>query len=398
VKVLLLSFYFPPDLSAGSFRNAALVDSLRRKLPSDSKIDVLTTLPNRYSGFNVAAKRVEEYGVVKIIRTPLPAHKSGIFDQARSFLAYCRFVRRHLSAERYDVVVASSSRLMTAALGAWASKKMNVPLYLDVRDIFVDTIKDVFPSGFSRLLEVVFSRLEHWTILSADRLNVVSAGFLPYFDERYPSVPKVVFTNGIDDIFISMDKEADNESLKTSRESVINVLYAGNMGEGQGLHSIIPSLAKTLEGKVFFHLIGDGGRKKQLEAAVSESGCQNVNILPPVSRQVLIDAYRDADVLFLHLNDYPAFRKVLPSKLFEYGALGKPIWAGVAGYAADFVAAELSNSALFSPCDVLDAVKAFSTLEIKDAPRASFVEKFKRDNIMDDMADDILRLVRGANG
>ena len=43
------------------------------------------------------------------------------------------------------------------------------------------------------------------------------------------------------------------------------------------------------------------------------------------------------DVLFLHLNDYSAFRKVIPSKIFEYAATGKPIVAGVSGYAAEFL-------------------------------------------------------------
>jgi len=32
----------------------------------------------------------------------------------------------------------------------------------------------------------------------------------------------------------------------------------------------------------------------------------------------------DADVLFLHLNAYKAFEKVLPSKIFEYAATGRP--------------------------------------------------------------------------
>lgn len=393
MKVLLLSFYFKPDLCAGSFRNTALVDSLVRKLPPGSQVDVITTLPNRYAGFDVDASEDEIIGCVRVKRAAIPAHKSGMLDQSISFIAYVQAVRQGVERESYDVVVASSSRLMTAALGAWVAKSKKAPLYLDIRDIFVDTIKDVLPSKLSPLLKVIFSGIERWAITRANRLNVVSAGFLPYFNDRYPSVAKVVFTNGIDDEFLLPSSLMDRPDDQYSDDSRIEVLYAGNMGEGQGLHNIVPSLAKRLEGRIRFRLIGSGGRKKMLEDSVLQAGCKNVVIEPPVSREALIEAYRKADVLFLHLNDYQAFRKVLPSKLFEYGALGKPIWAGVAGYAAEFVAKELSNAELFSPCDVDAAICAFDSLVIQDAPRRAFVEKFSRSRIMDDMVDDLLALV-----
>ncbi len=52
MKILLLSFYYKPDLSAGSFRSAALVGALKRKMPEGSTIDIVTSLPNRYlAGF-----------------------------------------------------------------------------------------------------------------------------------------------------------------------------------------------------------------------------------------------------------------------------------------------------------------------------------------------------------
>lgn len=392
MKVLLLSFYFQPDLSAGSFRNTALVDSLKRKLPVGSSIEVMTTLPNRYAGFSADAAESEQGENVRVRRVRLPAHESGMVDQSRSFLTYARAVRRLIRGEQYDVVIASSSRLMTAALGAWVARRKRIPLYLDIRDIFVDTIKDVLPGKLAFLMKPLFSMVERWTIARADRLNVVSAGFLPYFDARYPGVSKVVFTNGIDDEFLlPVTKSGD----RVGDDKPIEVVYAGNMGEGQGLHNIIPDIAKRLEGKATFRLIGGGGRKAQLEDAVQSAGCGNVIIEPPVSRAELLDVYQKADILFLHLNDYEAFHKVLPSKLFEYGALGKPVWAGVAGHAATFVMDELHNAAVFTPCDADSAMQAFNSLTIADAPREDFVRKFARTRIMDDMADDVISLVEG---
>ena len=198
----------------------------------------------------------------------------------------------------------------------------------------------------------------------------------------------MLFTNGIDQEFI--DNQPQVSSLSNS--SILNVVYAGNFGEGQGLHIIIPELSRRFAGRLQFNLIGDGGRKQQLVSALISADTTNVKILPPVKREELIKIYQRADILFLHLNDYEAFRKVLPSKIFEYAALGKPIWAGVAGYAAEFLRKNISNAAIFTPCDVNDAVNSFEYLELITRPRIDFIENFARINIMQKMASDIISL------
>lgn len=391
MRILILSFYYEPDLSAGSFRATALVNALLDQLPTDAHVEVITTLPNRYSSFTSEAPEFETHPRLTVNRVALAAHKSGMIDQSKAFMGFAKGVLRLSKGKDYDLVFSTSSRLMTAALGAHVSKQMVKPLYLDIRDIFVDTIKDVLPKKLSWFLRPVFSLLEKWTIRTASKANLVSAGFLPYFNVRYPRQNFVLFTNGIDDEFIEI--QPDNRTLHESK--VLNVVYAGNMGEGQGLHAIIPGLAQRFSGRLQFKLIGDGGRKQQLVSAVESMGCNNVEILPPVKRDELIKIYQSADILFLHLNDYDAFKKVLPSKLFEYGALGKPIWAGVAGHAADFINENITNAAVFAPCNLNEAVKSFESLVMVTQPRITFVERFARANIMKKMAEDVISLAGG---
>lgn len=386
LKLLVLSFYFRPDLSAGSFRTTALVNALKQKLPDDAQIDVLTTLPNRYSSFSVEAPAEELTPGLSIVRIALPPHQSGMFDQARAFITFAREVSRQTKEKDYDLVFATSSRLMTAVLGAWVARRKRVPLYLDLRDIFADTIKDVLPKYFAIPAKPLFALLEGWAVNSASKVNLVSQGFARYFSARYPKQRFSYFTNGIDDEFLSLIPT----DSKVKTRDVLEVLYAGNLGEGQGLHRIIPDLAIRMHGRVRFKIIGDGGRKEALRAALADDRVDNVELLPPMKRPQLIEAYQAADVLFLHLNDYDAFRKVLPSKLFEYGAMGKPIWAGVAGYSAEFVRTELANSAVFHPCDAAEAERVFSQLQLHDEFRDKFVAKFARKNIAKEMAADIL--------
>lgn len=391
MNILVLSFYFQPDLCAGSFRATALVKELANNMPSGSHIDVLTTLPNRYSSFSVEALQTESQPGITIHRIALPPHQSGMLDQSKAFMVFSRGVLRHIESQKYDIVFATSSRLMTAILGSWIALEKKSFLYLDIRDIFVDTIKDVLPGYLALVAKPVFSLLERWAVGRADKINLVSRGFEGYFSRRYPNHSFSYFTNGIDDEFIEASSAIScNKMVKTAKPT--NVLYAGNIGEGQGLHAIIPELAQRMRDRVQFRIIGEGGRKEALSRALKEAGVDNVELLPPMNREQLIKAYQDADVLFLHLNDYDAFKKVLPSKLFEYAAMAKPVWAGVSGYAAEFVNSEISNASVFHPCDASGAEQAFAKLLLHDAPRTEFINKFARRKIMEEMAKDIVML------
>ncbi|MCH9716673.1 MAG: glycosyltransferase family 4 protein [Gammaproteobacteria bacterium] len=390
MKILVLSFYYPPDLCAGSFRCVALVKALKQL---GHEVEVLTTLPNRYKSFDTDADvpvQETQEGVL-IRRIVLPSHQSGMFDQVKAFTAFAWHAKRYLKARDYDVVFATSSRLMTAALGAWLAKGLKRPLYLDIRDIFVDTIGDVLSPKLAFFLKPLFSKIEQLTITQAARVNLVSEGFEDYFKARYAHTIFSYFTNGVDEVFV---RQITKQALSDASKKVLTVLYAGNIGEGQGLHRVIPALAKQLEGKVRFKVIGDGGCRLKLQKALDALACHNVEVLPPVERTALISAYEAADVLFLHLNDYPAFYKVLPSKLFEYAAMGKPIWAGLAGYSEQFVREEMSNAAVFYPGDVSGACQAFETLRFKDEPRAQFIQKFSRGKIMEGMATDVSGILK----
>ena len=157
-KILYLSFYFEPDLSAGAFRNTSLVKELAKQVDGKAEVVLLTTKPNRYSTFKAEAKSTELIGNLTIHRIEIPAHKSGFLDQIISFRKYFSEVKRMTKKDKFDLVIASSSRLFTAYLGFIISKRNASPLYLDIRDIFVDTLKDVLKNSIIRLITLTVIR------------------------------------------------------------------------------------------------------------------------------------------------------------------------------------------------------------------------------------------------
>ncbi|AWL10321.1 hypothetical protein HME7025_02481 [Aquirufa nivalisilvae] len=389
-RIVYLTFYFEPDLCAGSFRNSPLAKVLAEKVKEDCVVEVYTTMPNRYDTYHAEASAFEERGNLIIHRIPLPAHESGMMDQIKSFYTYFKEVIRLNKGQKADLIFASSSRLFTAFLGYVLSIKYKKPLYLDIRDIFVDTISDVIKSPIIKLFMLpVLKLIEYQTFSNAVHINLISGGFKTYF-QQFKGVEFSEFTNGIDDEFLQV--KPNPVSLRKEHNAVKTIVYAGNIGEGQGLHKIIPQAAVMLGEGYQFIIIGDGGAKGKLLSELQKRHVTNVEIRKPIQRNLLIEEYQKADYLFLHLNDLDAFKKVLPSKIFELATFDSPMIAGVSGYAKEFIEKEITCSFVFSPCDVeamVRGVKEFN--EGKEIDRKEFFSKYNRDHINHAMAESIIQ-------
>lgn len=134
MRILFLTFYFEPDLCAGSFRSSALIQELTKY--KDIKIDVVTTKPNRYVHYEQHADAFEILSEnVHVYRIKTSSHKSGLLDQIISFTHYFLGTRKLVKGREYDFIFASSSRLFTAYLGALIARKMGKPLYLDRKSV-----------------------------------------------------------------------------------------------------------------------------------------------------------------------------------------------------------------------------------------------------------------------
>jgi hypothetical protein len=278
MKLLYLTFYFEPDLGPGAFRNTALVNELCRQLPEGSHIHVITTLPNRYQSYQPLAPDCEErlngHCRVTLERVAVPTHASGQLDQIQAFISYFRAVHQLTKNKEYDLVFASSSRLFTAFLSAKLARSRQIPLFLDIRDLFREAILDVHKKRWNLWLAVravlnpVLRTVEHYTFRSANHINLVSEGFRSYFN-AYSQATYSYFTNGIDDGFLDVPATVEGPLKKSAmaaiysgkqesitldseleRDSALGtiktILYAGNIGDGQGLHKIIPQAARQL--------------------------------------------------------------------------------------------------------------------------------------------------------
>lgn len=392
MKILVLTFYYKPDICAGSFRATPFVNALSNLLTLDDKIEVITTMPQRYFSFDQEANEIEEFDNVQIKRIKLPSHHSRFLDQSWAFFHYMAKTLIDVKKKKYDVVFATSSRLFTAFMGALIARNKNIPLYLDIRDIFTDNLSSVLKNKVTRVLIFFLQLIEKYTINSATKINLVSKGFKTYFENINDKVDYSFLTNGIDNEFLNFD------FTKSRTNGKIIITYAGNIGEGQGLEKIVPNMALSLGDNYEIRIIGAGGMRSVLEKRLQKCNIGNVKIYDPVDREKLLRFYKNTDYLLLHLNNYDAFKRVLPSKIFEYGATRKPTIAGVSGYAAKFINKYLGHNWLvFEPANIQDFERKFHNFEPGESDIKSFLDRFNRKTLMSLLAKDVIGVVRSFN-
>ena len=83
MRILIVSFYFTPDIGpARPLRASSLVKALQENNKVTS-IDIITSMPNRYKSFKIEAENINIDGITTVKRLSLPSHKSDLWGQSR---------------------------------------------------------------------------------------------------------------------------------------------------------------------------------------------------------------------------------------------------------------------------------------------------------------------------
>ncbi|MDA9165644.1 glycosyltransferase family 4 protein [Alphaproteobacteria bacterium] len=378
-KILILTSHFPPDRSAGAFRIDAFIKYISR-YTNRTKIVVFTRVPNRYD-INIDQKIIENYGSnIEVIRVKNIFRKlTGIYE----ILNYTHFFIRAViygRSEHFDTIFTTSSKFFTSLIGYLSCRK-TTKLIIELRDLFWDNLESF---SYSKYFVKIGKFLEKIVLSRADKISVVSEGFVNYIKNINGIVPIGYFPNGVDEIFISTKK---NKVNTISTKKPVKILYAGNIGYGQGLEIIIPKFLRGIDVEVCVKIIGAGRSLKELKKRLDNINTKNIILTNPMPREDILAEYQDTDILFLHLNKHKSFEKVLPSKIFEYAATGKPILAGVGGKAKCFIKSNILGAYVFEPGEAEGMCQAFHSLINNESwyDRTHFIEKYSRKQIMNSL-------------
>ena len=340
MKILFVSQYFPPEVCAPANRTYELSRDWTR-LGHD--VTVLTAFPHHPRGVKLredrwALTRREHVDDIEVIRTYVYATANkGIF---RRMLSYSSFMTSAVVIGRWrvsrpDVVVATSPQLLCACAGYTIARSLKAPFVFEVRDLWPESILAVeaMKQNFvvRRLKDVARFLYE-----KSDRIVTVGDGYRRQINRRYgvPMERMDVVTNGIDpDLFVPGDRDNDLRREHGWGHRFV-VLYMGTHGMAHALHRVLEA-ARDLSSRedILFAFVGEGAEKDNLKQLASRWNLSNVQFIDQQPKSRVPDFYAACDLGLVTLRDTPLFQDVLPSKIFEYMAMQKPLLIGVGGEA-----------------------------------------------------------------
>lgn len=385
MQILILSFHYPPDLTAGALRVAAFARALSGRLSADDRVHVVAGDRIRRRPDDTSQDRDSAaVGASLAVHRGRTSSGPGIWLPVAvlryAFRAW-RVARRHAP----KVVVGSSSKLGTAVLAAAVATASGARLHLDFRDLFTDHLRSLLPppaGGISRRLLFPFKR---WAVRRAATVSATNAVQARYL-RRYFGARCTVISNGVEPGYFEGESGAEGLAAPDGK---LRMLYAGNLGRAQALHRVVPALAASTASKVQWRIIGNGPRAGELKQAVA--ALENVEMLEPVSREALLEHYDWADALFLHLKAVKSSRRVVPSKIFEYAATGKPILAGVSGISRKLIQREVEGAWCFRPENVSEALQQLGKIQAVYYDRGAFRARYDREMLAAKFAELVLR-------
>jgi glycosyltransferase involved in cell wall biosynthesis len=179
---------------------------------------------------------------------------------------------------------------------------------------------------------------------------------MDYVAARSPSGRRIqVVPNGTTRFWLdAVSLQPDRAALRLPTDRFIWT-YAGNVGAAQGLGTAIEA-ADQLDERFALLIVGDGPLKAELERRAASVRGGSVIFRDQVDPKLAREYLRASDALLVPLKADRILEAFVPSKLFDFCAVGRPVVVAAAGEPARLVAQQ--QAALTVPPD--DAVELAS--------------------------------------
>lgn len=377
MRLLFVSNYFPPEVNAPAVR---LHEHARQWVADGHEVEVLASVPNFpeghvYGGYMNRFTR-EEHDGVGVMRVPMyVTANTGTLKRTLSYISFMLsalwFSRR--VTRRPDLVVATSPQFFAAIGGYLIALSMRVPFVLEVRDLWPESIVAVGAVRRNRVIQLL-ERIELFLYQRSAHIVVVTDSFKRYIEEKGIPAGKVsVLKNGFDLETLARPLDLDKiAQIKREHdlEGKFVASYIGTIGMAHGVEVMLEAARRCKDPDAMFVVIGTGAERESLERMQRALALPNFCLVDKQSREMARHFMALSDVSVVHLRRSPLFRTVIPSKIFESMAMGKPIVLGVEGETLDIIK-EARAGIAFTPEDPDALLKAVLALKADAASYAS---------------------------
>ena len=318
-EILIISNYYPPEKGAAANRIEQLALKLHQK---NYNVTVLCPLGNypkgklfpEYNGkFSVTENRdnvtVKRLWIYPSVSKNLVVRLLSVLSFSISLFFYLLFKKTPKK------IVVQSPPLLLSFISVLVLSIKNKKIILNVSDLW--------PLAAIELKAVKENSFSHKFSLSLERYIYENSTLILGQSEEIITHIKTIFSEKNCYLYRNFPEHHTSELvIKSSENQPIKIFYAGLLGVAQGVLELCQNI-DLKELNVEFHIFGDGAEREQLEIFISNQKEQKIFFHGMVERKKLHEILKSFDVAIVPLKT--RIYGSVPSKIFEYTALGFPI-------------------------------------------------------------------------
>lgn len=376
MKILFITDNFPPEVNAPATRT---IEHCKEWVKEGVGVTVLTCAPNFphgkvYEGYTNKLYQRDDVDGIKVIRVwSYITSNSGFFKRVLDYISFA-FIAFWVGVfSKHDVVVATSPQFFTTWAAWGISKIRRKPWVFELRDIWPESIKTVGAMEESRLLDFL-EKIELALYRDSSKVIAVTDAFKQNLIARGIDESKIdVVTNGANmELFSPREKDAMLlKELELENKFVVG--YLGTHGMAHSLDFIVHSLSKIEDEGIHFLFVGDGAMKETVVNLAKELSLTNITFLNSISKDEMPKYLSIIDVSLAPLKCSDNFKTVIPSKIFEASAMGKPTLLGVEGQAQEIIE-KYGAGICFKPENEMDFIEKLMLLRDNNEVYANCIQ------------------------
>ncbi|HXG70624.1 MAG TPA: glycosyltransferase family 4 protein [Gemmatimonadaceae bacterium] len=328
--VIVTQYYWPEDFAAGVY----IPELAERLAVFGHRVSVITGPPNYPDGrirrgYNRPFQTQQRNGV-RVIRgwfVPSPRTSGAV----RRGLTAVSFAASALATgwavrERPDVVLGFSPPIFMGAAASRLARRWRVPLLLNVKDLFTESIlasglasPGPLLSGLAAMERAVYRRAQH-IVTNAEGFAESIRRHVP--DDRVSIVP-----DWADGDFIRPAPRATAWREESGLRDSFVVLYSGSLGYSSDLETLLDATAQLQDlPDLHIVIVGEGIKLISLREKATSLGLTNVSFFPLQPRERLPEIFATADLTVVTLSAAGG-RVSTQGKLYSLLAAGRAVLA-----------------------------------------------------------------------
>jgi len=211
-------------------------------------------------------------------------------------------------------------------------RRFGIPVIIDMHENYADWIEET--PHYNTLVGRVVKNLSNWkeyekhSLQSADYVIGVAPVLIRKMIEEYDLNPdKIIFVpNTPDPDFLQVD--SIDEDICKQLDGKFNIIFVGGIAYLRGLQNVIPRMVEIKKRipEAQLVIVGDGTYLPELKKIVARFGLEDSVIFPGWQSITRVAGYIKLSQIGLYPPmKYKGVDDKVPTKMFQYWALGKPI-------------------------------------------------------------------------